>query len=500
MRIGFVPRFILSVIPLLWAISANAQNWKPVLTDKTQYFISPDDIGPDSIIFGFQTHFSQAIGGDSIFRFNRITRKGYPGMTPLSVFCPPDTIAISYFPNLYYVFDQHNIAGDGMIAKPSGEFWFTGPNQDTFLIKTRVPIGTRWAYRPNSSDSATMVSKSVGLVLGALDSVLTIHLDNGSIYQFSKNHGVVSWPFFYPLVARSGAVEMWKGDLFGIPELGLGRKVPGYAEFYDFSVGDKIKLYQNKFAPNGGSANQSDHWEIDGPPSSGIPFAYNAKHRIYHGNTLYQENLFDVLQCPNLPVFSRLPGEFPMNRANIKDEVFLCYYKVKSAFNGRITAVYLNPQVVDTCYKYGARNSSIGWDGGMEMGEGIGMISWDYHNWAYNTEDWNYIDLLCYEKANEIWNGPCIPGIVGVDDPNSEGSFSLYPNPANQSVLVKLAAEMRMPYKVSFSDMQGSKLFETETIDPQVSLPTDHLPAGIYLISVEGVKGARSVRKLVIGH
>lgn len=420
-------------------------------------------------------------------------------MAPAPVFCPPNTQFVSYYPDLNYVFEQQNIVGESMIAKASGAYWFTGYPNDTFVFKPQEPVGARWAFKPSSTDTAEVIARSTAILYGVLDSVVEIRV-NAAIYRISKHHGFVAWNFFYPLVANTGSVEMWKGSLFGISEDGFGRQVPGYSDFYDFSVGDQFKISQNNLLISGSSSTKVDLWEITGPASSTLPLRYNAQRRSRIGTNQYQENLNDVFYCPQLPVFDRLPGEFPMQRANIQDEVFLYYYKVHSTYNGRILAHYLNPMSVDTCMKLGYRASSIGWKGSMMMGEGLGQLKWDWEAWVLWDDEWKKSDLICYEKTNENWNGPCETGIVGLGQPQFNPTFSLFPNPADKGILIEFEESGNPSYSLSLINAQGAVVWQFHSDGQPLSLSTESLPSGIYQLQVVNGFAEKTIRRLVIAH
>lgn len=148
-------RLLLALSILCSAIITFSQNWHPTLPGKTKFFIHPPGVFGDSTLHGFRTTFSGVNGLDSLFTFNRINR--YFFLNENAVNCNGVTTGSL----LQFSFDRENVAGDGMIVKPNGEFWFTGPLSDSIILKTQTPNGIRWPFRSGTLDSAWIESRDV---------------------------------------------------------------------------------------------------------------------------------------------------------------------------------------------------------------------------------------------------------------------------------------------------------------------------------------------------
>jgi hypothetical protein len=87
---------------------------------------------------------------------------------------------------------------------------------------------------------------------------------------------------------------------------------------------------------------------------------------------------------------------------------------------------------------------------------------------------------------------------TGINDPTqTDGSLSVYPNPAKETLNVSFDATGAA--EVSLSDMVGNKVYSTSTNagTNQVTMNTASLPSGIYILNVTTDKG-KVARKVTI--
>jgi hypothetical protein len=85
-------------------------------------------------------------------------------------------------------------------------------------------------------------------------------------------------------------------------------------------------------------------------------------------------------------------------------------------------------------------------------------------------------------------NYPCSP--AGMENEINETEFSIYPDPANDEIFIQSSFEKNKNALIEIFDFTGKKIYSAEIIPSgdQINIPVSELAAGIYLISVNGVR------------
>lgn len=93
---------------------------------------------------------------------------------------------------------------------------------------------------------------------------------------------------------------------------------------------------------------------------------------------------------------------------------------------------------------------------------------------------------------------------TGINDLKRDDAFALYPNPANSNVSVilqnDLAPNARQTMLVKINDVFGKEILSKQFLPDtrkQITINTEHIPAGIYFVSIQG-NNKNYVKKLVI--
>ncbi|KAA9333546.1 hypothetical protein [Adhaeribacter soli] len=169
-------------------LSAMAQNYEPIKAGYVSQFIARDSI------------YAIAGNGSGVIDLNDVVKKGKIRVG--------STACIGT--NTTYHEQPNNQFGEAILVQPGGEFTFvvasgnTFPKQQQgFLLKTNVPVGTSWQMNAAATLSATLSSKTVATFCGVSDSVLTYNLSDGNQIVLSKNYGLVQAPNFTAYVAGS---------------------------------------------------------------------------------------------------------------------------------------------------------------------------------------------------------------------------------------------------------------------------------------------------------
>lgn len=405
-----------------------AQNWHPAIPGKTQFFIqSPNDVG-DSTIHGFRTTFSATQGLDSIFTFNKIAR--WIGQNETFYDCS-GTLVVGGSNLLQFRFNAENIGGNGMIAKPNGEFWFFGPPADTFILKTQFPTGDKWLF--NGLDSAWIQTRTTQSLYSALDSVLQIQTTNGKEFWLSENHGFVKWDYFYPLSAEDDLNIFYNsGTIWAIEETQFGHHYPRFFDIWDLQPNDQFR-YKGQDCGPGACVDIEKYRRVNSvnPQSTTITFGLGGSTvQILPGppsnDTIYYPLAGITYTANEYSFFELLPGEH--DPFFVLDEVSL-----NAQWNNRIKIQRNRIEIEDTCAKISMYFERL-WD--ENFGEGLGKTGYQISDVGQN--EWE--NLVCYNKVSEIWNGPCdtLLNPVAIDIPMlSEAGFELFPQPANDRIFLR---------------------------------------------------------------
>jgi hypothetical protein len=137
----------------------------------------------------------------------------------------------------------------------------------------------------------------------------------------------------------------------------------------------------------------------------------------------------------------------------------------------------------------------------------------DYSQIAF-TPDTTYTDtnltneMYCY-KVSAVWSGEtdecesqttdevCEILNVGITDPGSSMAIiDLYPNPANEQVIINSSAEL---LHISIYDSRGKMIINEQSHGQKHILFTSGFPSGLYIVRIETDSGL-TFRKLVVGH
>jgi hypothetical protein len=115
-----------------------------------------------------------------------------------------------------------------------------------------------------------------------------------------------------------------------------------------------------------------------------------------------------------------------------------------------------------------------------------------------NLEDGTYIYKVSavYEHCDEseLTDGVTVViYTVGIEEIYSD-SFKIYPNPANNSVVLKGDAL----YKAEIFDVQGHKLTEYNEINEQLQISVSTYNNGVYFVKMYSTTGTIATKQLVI--
>lgn len=200
------------------SLSANAQNWA-LLNPAYKYNYSND--GTDTISNQIRVMHVDTLGPDS-FRYE-LNRIGVVCDTcPASLGGPCDGCFVRV--------NQPQFLNRSAL-RSGNDWWFIDP--DTIHIRTDAPMGTSWAFRPDSSIMATSYGKAWTILWGVPDSTITVALSNGSLLMLSRSFGIVRFP------TASGLSEF---QAIGVHGPDVGTLIPSLGQFFRYQPGDAVQF------------------------------------------------------------------------------------------------------------------------------------------------------------------------------------------------------------------------------------------------------------------
>jgi len=118
-----------------------------------------------------------------------------------------------------------------------------------------------------------------------------------------------------------------------------------------------------------------------------------------------------------------------------------------------------------------------------------------------------YMDLIVgnYEGGVSYYKGQSSPTSVSNADNFIQWNFDLFPNPADNTVNIKIRNDNNSAYKLELYTVMGQLISSQKIINNSILLNTQGLAQGIYIckvseLSANGNKGAEQIKRIVIRH
>lgn len=194
------------LIPILLYVNVTfAQNWTPFNFEEVFYYQTDTAAYPDVV---FRTDSLEIIGTDTFGCFN-------------TVFKAVDDVLFDKYTEQFWQKKMRN-AGDGL-------FYFTSPY--SLALQTHAQPGDSWTFNLTTGATATILSADTATIIGTLDSIKTLITSDGYQIVLSKEHGLISFP------ARMSPSSLYC-TLTGIGGRDIGIRLPDFADYFDYQVGD----------------------------------------------------------------------------------------------------------------------------------------------------------------------------------------------------------------------------------------------------------------------
>lgn len=480
-------------------VMAQYQDYEPLKNGFVTQYIARDSI------------YSIESSGAGVIDLNKVVKKGKIRVGP----------ATCIGNNTAYHEQLNNQFGEEIRVLPGGEYSFvvasgtTFPKQEQlFLLKTRIAVGTTWLMNASANLSASLVSKSVGTFCGVSDSVLTYNLSDGKQIVLSKNYGLVQAPNFPAYVANSDFKKRVL-QLYKLPESTWANTFNSPLKIYDFQPNDRFsyyrkdanstfyteELYQNKIltrrnSPGGDSIYYTvEHRKLTrqgltfNPNSTGPYTAVPTviQNLIITADTNPELNKLTNGYLPNATFFQNQDRALvnvaikKYNRYHQREVFkFTDYAHTPSNGQGCGNTFYYSPDVE----RY------------VSYGYGLGKV-YDFSIDSWPIFMWD--SLTAYVKGTEtygVW--PDFNQIMGAGKQLKQVPFAVFPNPFGQQITLKLSGTFKAEKAtVSVSNVLGAEIYSGNIRafpGEEIKLDLPGLTKGIYLLQLSDASQTYSCR------
>ena len=457
-------------------LSLQGQNWQPLkVADSYNY-----KLGDTSLITHvIKTDSVEVVDGDSVFYLNRIMTN-----------C--DTCSDNQN-NMYALRNQPQFLMRSMIKKSDSIFVFEDTGK--FLLKPLAKPGHSWVFDTLNNIDASVVSSGTEEIFGEIDSIKQITLSNDRTILLSKSYGILQFPSvsdeIYQLVGVEGSHQK-------------GEKLPGYTEFYDFTVGD---IFQRKYRSVGGGDGDTyeylSKYTITSKQINGDTLTYGIHvykcswgfqngHYVDTSGTEYNSTL-NYVNSPGIFVnrypnqiydFSHIIGWTPVEMYNRTIYTERNGRTIKYAGDLELWDFYPHYRVCDTLPDLLIRNNDdmTFQFGYVKFKEGFGkeyvFNGFEYFHQFYFTGKVHAGDTIGGVKPDSFYKH-----YLGIDE-HFIKEINVYPNPAADELKIDFGTIQ--PDRVAVFDTRGRKVLEKElslSVSKKV-LRVGTLPQGIYVFVV----------------
>ncbi len=217
---------------LLFTTALSAQNWRPIPKGYKAHF----RIDTSSVItHSLWVDSTAVINGDSVFYLNRVV-----GVCDTCHIDPNSNCDQVPIPCIFRS-DKHQFLQEQIIKHLDGSWEFHTPR--SFVLYPNAPLHHRWVYDTARQITAAITAVQWKPVFQGMDSVKTILLSTGQVFEYAQNNGLLSFPD--SLGVDSYVLEGLEGDF---PRGNKGKQLPTFWGMFDFEVGDIFQRKQSILA------------------------------------------------------------------------------------------------------------------------------------------------------------------------------------------------------------------------------------------------------------
>lgn len=209
-----------------------------------------------------------------------------------------------------------------------------------------------------------------------------------------------------------------------------------------------------------------------------IPNQDSAFRPLVEGNKMPRENRATYRYLDNFD--SEFCGSLVMTYAN-------CYETIEWTPNPIDSCLVTDNAVANNC---GANEHSgfLPYIGQFSYSSYDVTFSGSNHFFNRSYDYYNSVDYQCGEYQ-----------MVPISEPVVDAEFSVYPNPANQTVAMSLSSLVG-EYELMITDLAGREMMRTVDSGSQLELNVSNWPNGVYLVNLIAEKGITATEKLIVQH
>lgn len=471
---------------LLAIVTLNAQNFKPIAINDTNYYNNEND---EIYVLYVDTAYQE--GEDSVYKFlNNINNFEESCYYPDTSSWAGQKVLLKNNDSVQVYFNHNN---DSVFIKP-----FTALNQewtcfeipDSMVLKARVTDEYSELIYSNAN---TMVTDSLKKIsFQAYDNngdSINIPVNNKNLI-LSQHHGFQTalnfhaFPDFNPYNSSiTPAIQEyeWVGNQqYGVSNLTT-------SDIYDYDIGDefhRLKTYWETSTPPSEADKDSTYSILEvinkEETQDTLFYTFSRKRRIHDDGNINKHADTISRKYIKQNTFNNLPGE-PI----IKDEDAYFYFMQKS----------LNERLTKTLKRYGnyiIKNNSCWHDyqiidkefSTLHYYKGLGG---PYYTKSYPSQGGDNLSLVYYNKNNgEEWGDP-INIVMSNKKPVTKNTnttfFTLYPNPAGNEVYITIE-NSHEAFSFKLYNTMGNTIIERSGLIKKQKIEIQNIKSGIYMYKI----------------
>jgi hypothetical protein len=211
MKTIFFKTVVAAIFIIAFNLKIHSQNWVSYNPKNTCHYSTSSSFAD---IYTIKTDSIKVINSDTVFYLNKLS-------DPI-LFRGSNRYKSSFLLNNMSVKDKF------MIFKDTIEY----------IFKINSKIGDSWTFDSLNSIKARIDTIVIDTIFNQQDSIKIIVLSTKDTIRLAKKFGIVSFK-----IPNKGI----KYNLIGIENIGLGIKIPGFYDFFNFDIGDVFEYTIHEF-------------------------------------------------------------------------------------------------------------------------------------------------------------------------------------------------------------------------------------------------------------
>lgn len=427
--------------------------------------------------------------GDSVYTFNKLLR-------PISG------------SSALYAKSRNNLLGARLRWQPNTRDFYLEANAEptlgtaqatSLLLRLGATVGSTWAASAQPVLTATLSSRTVGVVGTAADSLTTITLSNGQVILVSKHYGLVQGPAWLALTTGGST---WYQP--GTPQVGLGFYDP--QKLFALNAGDELGYDLVDYAVGSGALICSQGYMLRRITSrqltaDSLIVSYNEQQRTTTSGAPGCSSAGTLVssaragrwaisrrtgRSPQFLPFTLLTGEYTASSASALPTLLMGRNVATRASDGRCLA---GAQIISFVPMYPYQNQPSTYYGGLDDAAyrhefaptlGVGPITLGSSiNRDYSLTYYSHNGSACGSRANFT---TLLPNRAAV----AAAAATLHPNPAGSVATLTLTTPTPPGTVLTLTDALGRCVWSSEVALGQtvLPLPLANQPAGLYLVQL----------------